>query len=239
MTQKSHRLMFRFWLDMFKSEEAAIADQVEILKNKRSFTQTIRDGIRLICDLRNGKLDILFELFPWVRAEFMEYMRDLQLSKPAQADKVSAPQIAEPTAQQTNVDRVWLESEQERIEAERKWHEKRMQDAEKALAAEREKIEQERTQTQNVIQQQLERLEQLLLQQGNQPISSVLQPVVSGGGGSPQAITGPKPLSVPKFTTPTYDDDDDDDFALNIQKDEKSGAQAALNFLDSIKQLHQ
>lgn len=239
MTQKSHRLMFRFWLDMFKSEEAAIADQVEILKNKRSFTQTIRDGIRLVCDLRNGKLDVLFELFPWVRAEFMEYMRDLQLSKPAQADKVSAPQIAEPTAQQTHADRIWLEAEQDRLDAERKWHEKHLADSQKALDAERKQIELERTKTQKVMQEQLDRLEQLLLQQGNQPISSVLQPVVSGGGGSPQAITGPKSLSVPKFTTPTYDDDDDDDFALNIQKDEKSGAQAALNFLDSIKQLHQ
>ncbi|GAB5426316.1 MAG: hypothetical protein Crog4KO_34630 [Crocinitomicaceae bacterium] len=231
MTQKSHRIMFRFWLDIVKPDELKIADTIEILKNERSFTQTIRDGIRLIFDLKQGKLDVLFELFPWVRAEFMDYMRDIQPVVVTQTSEV--PAVSAGQYQQA-----WIEAEEERLEAERKWHEKRVQDAEKALEAERKQIELERTKTQKVMQAQLDRLEQLLLQQGNQPISAVLQPLVSGGGGSPQALTGPKSLTVPKFTTPTYDDDDDD-FTLNVQKDENSGAQAALNFLDSIKQLHQ
>jgi hypothetical protein len=76
MNVKPYRPMYRFWLDFTKPSEKAIADKIENLKNSRSFTSVIRDGIRLICDLRDGKLDILFELFPWVRAEFLEYMRD-------------------------------------------------------------------------------------------------------------------------------------------------------------------
>ncbi len=61
-----YRLMYKFWLDMNKPEEEAIAETVEILKEKRSFAKTIRDGIRLICDLRSGNVDALEYLFPWI-----------------------------------------------------------------------------------------------------------------------------------------------------------------------------
>ena len=60
----AYRLMYRFWLDVTKPNEESIADQIELLKNERSFTATIRDGIRLICDLKDGKTDVLCELFP-------------------------------------------------------------------------------------------------------------------------------------------------------------------------------
>jgi len=64
---KRFRLRFTFWLDLQKADEAALAETVEILKQNRSFVATIRDGIRLICDLRAGQTAVLFELFPWVR----------------------------------------------------------------------------------------------------------------------------------------------------------------------------
>jgi hypothetical protein len=64
---KRFRLRFTFWLDMQKADEAALAETVEILKQNRSFVATIRDGIRLICDLKAGQTEVLFELFPWVR----------------------------------------------------------------------------------------------------------------------------------------------------------------------------
>lgn len=63
--KKSYRLMFKFWLDVNKPTEACIADSIELLKNERSFSQAIRDGIRLIVDLRAGQTDVLHELFPW------------------------------------------------------------------------------------------------------------------------------------------------------------------------------
>ena len=72
MTKKERfRLRFTFWLDMLDHEEQALAEKIETLKTQRTFAKTIRDGIRLICDLRAGKLDVLFELFPWVKAEFL------------------------------------------------------------------------------------------------------------------------------------------------------------------------
>lgn len=87
------RLQFAFWLNMSKPGEEAIADTIETLKQQRTFARTIRDGIRLICDLRAGKLDVLFELFPWVRAEFLEYMQSLQPTKSA-ADTALQAQLA-------------------------------------------------------------------------------------------------------------------------------------------------
>jgi len=62
---------FTFWLDYNKDIELLLAETIDDLKRKRSFAKTIRDGIRLICDLRKGRVDVLFELFPWVKAEFM------------------------------------------------------------------------------------------------------------------------------------------------------------------------
>lgn len=66
MKTTRYRLRFPFWLDMHKPDEAALADQIELLKNDRSFAVTVRNGIRLIVDLRAGRLDVLLELFPWV-----------------------------------------------------------------------------------------------------------------------------------------------------------------------------
>ena len=78
MAQSNHRIRCNFWLNLGKPEEEEIADKIEVLKSNRSFTSVIRDGIRLICDLRDGNLDVLFELFPWVRVEFLKYMEDVQ-----------------------------------------------------------------------------------------------------------------------------------------------------------------
>ena len=225
--------MFRFWLDVFKPQESELVDTIESLKNNRSFTQTIRDGIRLICDLREGKLDVLFELFPWVRAEFLEYMRELQPRIPSEPVQTQPTPSRVDTPSTPETDRAWIEAEQERLDNERRWHEKRMADAEKALEAERQRIEKERTKTQNSLQERLDRLEELLLQQGNQPITGGLTSV-GGAGGNPG--TGPKALTTPTFKPPSFDDEDDLD--LNISKDTNSGAQAVQNFLSSINQLN-
>jgi hypothetical protein len=72
MASNRYRLRFTFWLDMVKPEEHALADNIELLKNEKSFAKTVRDGIRLIIDLRNGKTDTLFELFPWVKDKLLQ-----------------------------------------------------------------------------------------------------------------------------------------------------------------------
>lgn len=92
MSSPRFRLRFTFWLDMLKKEEANIADTIELMKNERSFSSAIRDGLRLIWDLRQGKLEVLFELFPWVRAEFMEYLAEANRS--AEGAALPAPSDA-------------------------------------------------------------------------------------------------------------------------------------------------
>ena len=67
MARKSFRMKFMFWLDVTKRGEDELIGQIEHLKQERLFAKTIRDGIRLICDLRAGRTEVLFELFPWVK----------------------------------------------------------------------------------------------------------------------------------------------------------------------------
>lgn len=66
LRQKSYRMMFRYWLDAAKDDELALADYCEDLKQTRSFTSTIRQALTLVRDLREGRLDSLFAMFPWI-----------------------------------------------------------------------------------------------------------------------------------------------------------------------------
>lgn len=65
-----YRSQFKFWLDVNKPDEAALAALCEDLKRRGLYTKTIRDGIRLVDDLRNGRLNVLFTLYPWVKELF-------------------------------------------------------------------------------------------------------------------------------------------------------------------------
>jgi hypothetical protein len=62
-----YRLQFKFWLDENKPDEKSIADIIEKLKNSRRYAAAIRDGLRLVWDLSQGKTDVLLELFPFVK----------------------------------------------------------------------------------------------------------------------------------------------------------------------------
>ena len=63
---KRYRKQFRFWLDVEKADERQLVDHVQALKTNRNFAAAIRDGLRLVLDLRRGKTEVLRELFPWV-----------------------------------------------------------------------------------------------------------------------------------------------------------------------------
>jgi hypothetical protein len=80
MAEKRYRIKHTFWLDVTKTEEYQLAEAIEDLKTKRSFTRTIRDGIRLITDLRAGNTDVLFELFPWVKERLTPHQTPLDLA---------------------------------------------------------------------------------------------------------------------------------------------------------------
>ena len=53
-----------FWLDDQIDRDWKIGEMIRDLKKQRQFTSAVRDGIRLIVDLRAGRTDVLFELFP-------------------------------------------------------------------------------------------------------------------------------------------------------------------------------
>lgn len=149
-----YRVMHKFWLDITKPGEDWLDEQIHELKQTRKFTTLLRDALRLILDLRAGRLDVLFELFPWVRAEFLDHIQPVQ----------SGAEIE--------------------------------------------------------MQRRLERMESLLLAQGNTPISSN-----SGVGKS--LLKGP-------VAPPVYDEDDTD---LLVVK--KSTVNSAQNFLDAVMSLKQ
>jgi hypothetical protein len=67
-----YRLQFKFWLNVDKDDEAEIADTIELLKNRRLYTRAVRDGIRLFWDLWHGRLDLLLDLFPFVREKILQ-----------------------------------------------------------------------------------------------------------------------------------------------------------------------
>jgi len=79
--RKMFRLQWKFWLDIEKPEEADLSDYCGSLKEQNKFTSTIRDGLRLIRDLRNQQLSVLFELFPWVNAWLEERAEIIAESK--------------------------------------------------------------------------------------------------------------------------------------------------------------
>jgi hypothetical protein len=147
------RFQFKFWLDANKDDELLLAEEIDLLKRQRTYTSTIRDGIRLISDLRAGRLDVLFELFPWVRAEFLDHIQPTQ--SPAEIE----------------------------------------------------------------MQHRLERMESLLLAQGNTPIS--------GQGVGKSLLKG--------LAAPPIDNEDDTD--LLVVK--KSTVNSAQNFLDAVMNLQQ
>jgi hypothetical protein len=69
--QERYRVMHKFWLDLKKNDEDWLDERIHELKKKRTFVKVVRDALRLFLDLKQGKVEVLVELFPWVKAEFM------------------------------------------------------------------------------------------------------------------------------------------------------------------------
>jgi len=65
------RKLFKFWLNDQRSEDWQLYDLIQQLKKptqgQGQFTRAVREGIRLWVDLQAGRLDVLLELFPWVK----------------------------------------------------------------------------------------------------------------------------------------------------------------------------
>jgi hypothetical protein len=67
--RKSFRMRFVFWLDLCQEGEADLAEYIDELKEQRKFVTTIKQGLRLIRDLRAGDIDVLLELFPEIKSK--------------------------------------------------------------------------------------------------------------------------------------------------------------------------
>jgi hypothetical protein len=245
--------MFRFWLDDTKPTEKSIVGQIQELKENRQFTGTIREGIQLITSLREGDVEMLFELFPWIRLEMMEYFQSIGLipadisqhmsSEAGQTQSVpetaTAQQVSEALKQeQQQIEQLRAEQEAYERDLER-WAEER----EKQIAAqwahierEKERLAAEREKNQSAIEEKLEKLEKLLIQQGNQPIERPGR----GRGGGPKPLGGlsggPQPLGGNNLPPPTFDDDEDADL-LEVKESEGGNSNASMNFIKSVQRL--
>ena len=66
MGRKRYRLQFKFWIDTSQPDGELVADTIELLKNDRAFTRAVRDGIMIVSELRQGRVDLLLKLYPWL-----------------------------------------------------------------------------------------------------------------------------------------------------------------------------
>ena len=64
--QKRYRVRYEFQLDLNKPEQVEVADMIELLKNERAYSAAVRDGLRIISQLREGKIDFLLSEYPWI-----------------------------------------------------------------------------------------------------------------------------------------------------------------------------
>ena len=60
------RIKFNFWLDKNKDDELLVAERIDELKKRRGFASVLRDGIMIVSELREGRVDLLLKLYPWV-----------------------------------------------------------------------------------------------------------------------------------------------------------------------------
>lgn len=68
-----YRLKFSFWLNILNTDEKIVSEQIELLKNNRSFASVCRDGIMLVSELRQGSSGLLVKMFDWLRAPLELY----------------------------------------------------------------------------------------------------------------------------------------------------------------------
>lgn len=55
-----------------KPDDAALVNLIVDLKRRRALSQVVREGIWLITDLRAGRTDVLFNLFPHLQRQLVQ-----------------------------------------------------------------------------------------------------------------------------------------------------------------------
>lgn len=230
------RKRFTFWLNDEKSDESALIGQVDHLKQKRSFSKTIRDGIRLITSLSSGSMDVLFELFPFVRAEFLQYVESLQINSENGEKKTL-------TAQNENLQKrvIELETENATLRERNIGLQAVLAEDDQHIAELEAELDKQTSHDTSAIEAKIDRLEKLLIQQGYKPEQpqSTKSSQNSGVGlkGAPTGASGGiglKGLSSAnsQLSAPIFDDDDLPE--LNITKSKDAGTNANKNLINGL-----
>lgn len=63
------RKQLKFWLNIGVATDDWLLEIISYWKTRREFTEMIKNGLRLMWSLGQGKLDVLFELFPQLDAQ--------------------------------------------------------------------------------------------------------------------------------------------------------------------------
>jgi hypothetical protein len=71
---------FRFFINANNPEEDKLGKQLAKLKQQRRYSSTIKDALRLIFDLRAGRTEVLFVLFPGLQAQLQPPSPGVDLS---------------------------------------------------------------------------------------------------------------------------------------------------------------
>ena len=74
--QSKKTLVFQLFWD----KEDDLIEEASQLVDKSQFVKVMRIGLRVIPALMRGDIEPLFEAFPWVKAELLEYMKEIQPS---------------------------------------------------------------------------------------------------------------------------------------------------------------
>jgi septal ring factor EnvC (AmiA/AmiB activator) len=255
---KGTRQSFAIQLDWSNLDDVELIKIIALLKDNHQFSEAMRQALVIIPALMAGSLDELFAEFPWVQAEFLQYVESLQINA-GQGEKKTLTEQNEAlqTMVQQQSNRVAdVEAENARLQAKIESLQAVAEESEDYIAeleAELDKQDDEPKPSQ--LQAQLNRIEQQLLKQGHIPIESTSQtvgppadennPLRPSGGVGLKAMgqgqnsmgIGLKGLQVMTLPPPTFDDEDDDIPDLVVKKDTSTNATA--NFLASMKALQQ
>lgn len=140
---KTKRSSHKFDLDLTKREDAIVEELIDKLKSDRNFSPTVKDGIRLIMDLRDGRFEVLFLLFPYIKGDLLEYManQEILLGQTRMGNKEDKiPSRKSIVDEQQKLEQQKLELEQKLAE-ERREFERQAEEKERKLAEERREIE--------------------------------------------------------------------------------------------------
>lgn len=260
MSEKPERTSHKLDLDLSKREDAHVEDLIDQLKTDRKFSQTIKDGIRLIVDLREGRFEVLFQLFPLIKGDLLEYMANQEIligmtrmnrteeKLPSRSTIVDEQQRLEEqrreyerrlAEERREIERKNAE-EQQRLEEQRREYERRLAEERRELdrmmdklAQERQLLQQEREEQQNAVTSKLARIEEWIQEQALSPSTHLH----TSHSQETNQQGNARQLPVPEFSAPSFDDDEDDDNLLDIRVDESAGKRATQNFLASLQAL--